>query len=483
MNSHALNYLDSALSEAIEKLSGLIRFPYSLSKRTIALLFFQKDSEIEGLLKKNEAENYDNLIQVREALTKKYPQSLSYAITMNRQKKVDEIISKSVTASKISSKNISAFLDRIMTHSVLGYVVLGFILYYGLYKFVGVFAAGDVVDFIEGSLFEAHINPWVTQLFEWIIPWQMLSNLFVGEYGVFTLGIRYAVALILPIVGAFFLVFSIIEDTGYLPRLALLLDRTFKKIGLNGRAVIPLVLGLGCDTMATMVTRVLETKRERFISTLLLTLAIPCSAQLGLILALLSTRPAALMLWGTVLVTEFMLIGYLASKVLPGTNPNFYMELPPLRFPKIANVISKTTSRMKWYFMEVFPLFIFASVMIWAGITTGVFQLLTRGIEPLMAWVGLPAEMAVITLFGFFRRDYGTAGLFDLQNAGVLTGNQLAVAAIMLTLFLPCIAHFLIMKKEQGLKITLGMCAFVFCMAMGTAFTITQFLNLTGINL
>jgi ferrous iron transport protein B len=124
----------------------------------------------------------------------------------------------------------------------------------------------------------------------------------VGEYGIITLGVRYAIALILPIVGTFFIVFSIIEDTGYLPRMALLIDRVFKKIGLNGRAVIPLTLGFGCGTMATIVTRTLETNRERIIATILLALAIPCSAQLGVLLAIMSSNPLATIIWICVVV-------------------------------------------------------------------------------------------------------------------------------------------------------------------------------------
>src|SRR3989338_6458064 len=143
-----------------------------------------------------------------------------------------------------------------------GVPILLLILYYGIYKFVGEFGAGTVVDFIETDIFEKNINPWITQGVFFLIPWQVIRELFVGEYGVITLGIRYAVALILPIVTTFFIAFGVIEDTGYLPRLALLIDRVFKKIGLTGRAVMPMVLGLGCDTMATMVTRTLPTKRE-----------------------------------------------------------------------------------------------------------------------------------------------------------------------------------------------------------------------------
>ena len=159
-----------------------------------------------------------------------------------------------------------------------GCAAAAIVLYYGLYQFVGVFGAGTLVDFLEGTLFEEHFNPWITGIVKDVLPWPVVQELFVGEYGIITMGLRYAIGIILPIVATFFLFFSILEDSGYFPRLALLVDRLFKRIGLTGRAVIPMVLGFGCDTMATMVTRTLETVRERIIATLLLSLAIPCSA-------------------------------------------------------------------------------------------------------------------------------------------------------------------------------------------------------------
>jgi ferrous iron transport protein B len=362
-----------------------------------------------------------------------------------------------------------------------GTVILFLALYYGLYKFVGGFGAGTVVDFLESSIFEAYVNPWITGLFTAMIPWAVLRDLFVGEYGILTLGLRYAVAIILPIVGTFFLAFSIMEDSGYFPRMAMLIDRIFKKIGLNGRAVIPMVLGFGCDTMATMVTRILETKRERVIATLLLALAIPCSAQLGVILGILAAKPYALLTWVLFMLAIFLLIGYLTAKLMPGQGPSFYMELPPLRLPKLGNVMVKTYTRMQWYFIEIVPLFIIASILIWVGNLTGLFQTIVRGLEPVMVWMGLPPDAAVAFLFGFFRRDYGAAGLYDLSNQ--LTGNQMVVAAAALTLFLPCIAQFLVMKKERGLGITLAMTLFIFPFAFIMGFVLNQILTILGVAL
>ncbi|MDY0301513.1 MAG: nucleoside recognition domain-containing protein, partial [Trichlorobacter sp.] len=306
-------------------------------------------------------------------------------------------------------------------------------------------------------------------------------ELLVGEYGVITLGMRYAVGIILPIVSTFFLFFSLLEDTGYFPRLALMVDRVFKMFGLTGRAVIPMVLGFGCTTMATMVTRTLETVRERMLTTLLLALAIPCSAQLGVIMALLSKTGGGLLIWGGVMMLVFLVVGIISARLMPGETSMFYMELPPMRMPQISNVLTKTYTRMLWYFIEILPLFILASVLLWLGKITNTFEKLVSAMEPLMTALGLPFEAAVAFIFGFFRRDYGAAGLYDLQTAGLLDARQLTVASVTLTLFVPCVAQLLMMKKERGWKVASAIFVMVSLLAFGVGFVLNKILLVTGI--
>jgi ferrous iron transport protein B len=243
--------------------------------------------------------------------------------------------------------------------------------------------------------------------------------------------------------------------------------------------------------MATMVTRTLETKRERVIATILLALAIPCSAQLGVIMAMLAGRPLALGVWAGIIAVIFLGVGFLAARFLPGRQPSFYMELPPLRLPRPGNVLVKTYTRLVWYFKEVLPLFIVASVLIWVGRLDfggllpegGLFGLIIRAMEPVVRSIGLPDGAAFAFLFGFFRRDYGAAGLKDLFDKGQIGGNQIVVAAVTLTLFLPCIAQFLIMKKERGLKMTLLVSAFITVFAFCVGWVTNLVLNLTGARL
>jgi ferrous iron transport protein B len=471
------------LEITLEKIELLLKGNYGISNRSMALLILQEDSEILSLVRSKDADNWFEIKKIVKEIKTHYQEPLSYIIALAYHEEAQAIVEESIRHAPQEKISFKERLSRMMIHPFTGIPILLLILYYGLYKFVGEFGAGTVVDFIETDIFENHINPWITQIFNSFIPWQILKDLFVGEYGVITLGMRYAVALILPIVTTFFIAFAIIEDTGYLPRLALLIDRLFKKIGLTGRAVIPMVLGLGCDTMATMVTRTLPTKRERIISTLLLALAVPCSAQLGVILALLEGNPRGLWVWSGVVSLVFLLIGFLSSMVLPGDTPSFYMEIPPLRMPKLSNIFIKTYTRVKWYFTEIFPMFILASAMIWLGQLTGLFGLLVKILEYPIRWIGLPDKAVVAFLFGFFRRDYGVAGLYDIKKADLFTGNQLVVACITLTLFLPCIAQFLMNVKERGWKTGLGISAFILFFSFSVGFVVNLILNVLGVTL
>ena len=482
MQAKEISY-DISIESALKELEELLGRGYTLSKRAIALLILQEDPEILQRVTEREAENADLIQDVIRRVKDGHAHSLSYPIALRRRNEAKQILERILIPPEKDRKNFGEILSRAMINPITGIPIFAAVLYFGLYRFVGGFGAGTVVDFLEGVVFARYINPFITRIFESFIPWTLLRELFVGEFGVITLGLRYAVAIILPIVATFFIVFSVLEDSGYFPRLAMLVDRIFKKIGLNGRAVIPMILGFGCGTMATMVTRTLETKREKVIATILLALSVPCSAQLGVILAILSSNPKGLMLWGGVIAGIFLLVGFLSAKLMPGDQPYFYMELPPLRLPRLSNILVKTYSRVQWYLLEIIPIFLFVSFLIWAGKVSGLFQLVTRGLEPVMRWIGLPKETAYVFIFGFFRRDYGAAGLYDLQQAGLFSGRQLVVASVTLTLFIPCIAQLTVMFKERGWKAALGIMVFVFTFAFFMGFILNWSLTALGVQL
>lgn len=446
-----------------------------ISRRSIALLLLQEDSRLRSQLQHKPY--FPEIERIIVETKSCFFESLSLAIAQSRHQ-LAMAIEQDVTIQPQQQRGFKhEWLHQLTVNPITGIAILVLVLYFGVYQFVGVFGGRILVDGIEG-FFKSEINPFVNTVVANVFPWQVIQDLLANDYGIITLGIRYLVAIVLPIVTTFFLIFSLLEDSGYLPRLSLLLDRVFKTIGLSGRSIIPLILGLGCGTMATLVTRTLESKREKIIATLLLALTIPCSAQLGVILGLLSIEPRALFIWAGLMVAIFLGIGFFAGKIVPGNADCFYMEIPPLRLPRLQAILTKTYVRLKWYFSEILPLFILASVLIWVSKLTGLFYVVVKGLEPVMLWLGLPKEAAPIFLYGFFRRDYGAAGMFDLHSSGILAGQQLVVAAVTLTLFIPCIAQLQFMFKERGVKTTLGIASFVVLFAFSLGYVLNQLLTI-----
>ncbi len=472
----------AAVEDAIHDMTLLLHGPYRISHRSLALLLLQGDDGASELVVATEGKRAEAILGLAEELRGRLGGTLESDLQRARLHAAREVVREALIERPGNRETLAAHIGQWCTRPLTGIPILLLVIGVGLYWFVGVIGGSVLVELLEVRLFEnvinARVSGWVDSL---QVPW--LSRLLVGEYGVWTLGVTYAFGLILPLVGTFFLAFSLLEDSGYLPRLAMLVDRIFKYLGLNGRAVIPIVLGFGCDTMATIVTRILETRRERILATFLLSLAIPCSAQLGVMTGLLSGKPLAFAIWMTIMTLTFLLVGYLAAKILPGEKPPFVLELPPMRWPAIGNVLAKTLARMHWYFLEVVPLFLLASVILWVADMTGALRLALRGIEPIVLFLGLPAKASEAFLFGFFRRDYGAAGLYRLQEHHGLSGNQQLVAVVTLTLFLPCVAQLLVMQRERGTKASLAMLAFIVPFALGVGGLLNWILSSLGVSL
>ncbi len=349
-------------------------------------------------------------------------------------------------------------LDRWMLHPVAGYGVLAVVLL-AIYLFVGIFGAGTLVNFMEGTVFNQWLNPTLTRIFSAPVIPGWIRDFLVGPYGIFTMALTYGIAIIFPIVLTFFLAFGFLEDSGYLPRLAAFMDRAFRSIGLNGKAVLPMVLGLGCVTMATVTTRTLETRRERLLVTLLLALGVPCSAQLGVVMAMVAQLSwVAFVIWGGMITFHLFLVGWIAARLLKGERSPLILELPPLRWPSASNIFWKTLARLEWYMKEVLPVFILGTALLFLMDRTGLLLLMERLFAPVVVHIlGLPARAAQGFIMGFLRRDYGAAGFLMLQDQGLLSPAQVLVSVVTITLFVPCIANFLVMIREHGWKIAFAM--------------------------
>lgn len=377
------------------------------------------------------------------------PMNFREKIYKDRRERVNDITGK-VTNEITEGNNFRTVLGRMMVRPLTGIPMLLLALY-GLYQFVGVFVAQTVVGITEEAFFIETYEPFIKGIVENLVDiTSLLGKLLVGEFGLFTMAVTYTFGLLLPLVVGFYLFLSILEDSGYLPRIAALVDRMLTSLGLNGRAVIPMLLGFGCVTMATITTRLLGSKRERIIAVFLLGLAIPCSAQLGVIAGLIAPLGAKFFLiYVLTIFIVYVLAGTILNKILPGESTDLLIDLPPLRLPSLKNVLQKTFIKSKSFVKEAGPIFAIGAVAITLMQHFGVLTAIQDAVEPItVGWLGLPKEAATAFIMGIVRRDFGAAGLSALS----MTGVQTVVSLITITLFVPCIAAMLIMIKERSWK-------------------------------
>ena len=467
------------VEEAVEEIVALLP-ETGISRRALALMLLAGDASLKKRFRwQLDPEAVGQIERIRQELEAQLDRPVASVINQRRLQKADEIFYTVFHSREHAGYGLKDRLSAVSMHPVWGFAVLALVLY-GLYQFVGVFGAGTLVDFLEETVFGKYIEPALTHAVGSLVPFAWLREMLVGEYGLLTMALSYAVAIVLPVVATFFLAFGLLEDTGYLPRLAVMLNRVFRTLGLNGKAVLPMVLGLGCDTMATLTTRVLESRKERILVTLLLALGIPCSAQLGVILGLLGGLSfSAVWVWLLCISGVLVVVGYLASKVLPGERSDFVMELPPFRRPSLSNIAVKTTARIEWYLKEAVPLFFLGTFVLFLLAKSGGLAVLQKWAAPVVTgFLGLPESTTQAFLVGFLRRDYGAAGLFDLARQGLLTPTQIIVSLVTITLFVPCIANFFVIIKERGWKTAVAITLFIFPLAFLVGGALNYVLNL-----
>jgi len=452
-----------------------------LRKRALAVMLLSGDESLSGWLNSRVAEEkVEKIGTICRNLQKAYGEPLAYVINRQRLARVDEIVEEVLEKEPPPPGKLSERLGDICMHPVWGLPILAMVLL-ALYFLVGYVGAGILVDLMEEEVFEKVIVPLAHYMVSWI-PVELFRDALVGQYGMVSMGLTYAFAIVLPIVGTFFLAFGVLEDSGYMPRLAVLANRTFRVVGLSGKAVLPMLLGLGCDTMATLTARILDTRRERILVTLLLALGVPCSAQLGVILGMLGgLSHKAVLLWAGVVLGTMVFVGYGASKVLPGEEGAFVLEIPPMRVPQLKNILMKTLARVEWYLREAVPLFILATFILFLLDKLELLSLIQRlGRPVVVSWLGLPERATEAFLVGFLRRDYGAAGLYSLARDGLMDSHQILVSLVTITLFVPCVANLLLIAKERGWRTALVMLGVIFPVAFAVGGILAALLRHTG---
>ena len=405
----SMRYPES-VEQAISGISALLPQNPPVAKRALATMLLVQDESLKRWVKQNLTDGQIGRLQeIIWELEGSLNNSIIRTINESRFGYINRVYELVISRNSGPKDGMTNRFDALVTHPLWGIPFLLITLFLA-YEIVGVLGAGIMVDFFEDTVFGKLINPAAVWLIERLLPLPILQDLLIGPYGVLTMALTYGFAIVLPIVTAFFLVFSFLEDSGYLPRIALMVNRFFKKLGLNGKAVLPMVLGLGCDTMATMAARILETRKERIIVILLLALGVPCSAQLGVILGMTALLPwQATVLWFGVITIVMVLVGTLSAKLIPGVQSDFILELPPLRLPRMSNLVTKTLARIEWYLKEIIPVFIWGTLILFFLDKIHALQWIERLAAPVIQdFLGLPAKATESFLIGFMRRIYST---------------------------------------------------------------------------
>jgi len=332
-----------------------------------------------------------------------------------------------------------------------------------------IYLSFKVVRFIGESIISRITDPVFFNLYQPLLErmtsgWQensfwfhlLIGNLINGQIdfkqslGILTTAPYIEFGMVLPYIVSFYFILSLLEDIGYLPRLAILLDNILHRLGLHGYAVIPLMLGFGCNVPGILATRVLESKRERFIASTLISIGIPCVPLQAMIFGLLG-RFGGFYVSGVyaVLFSLIIILGFILNRLLKGYSPEFILEIPPYRFPPLTVLFKKLYFRIRGFIIEAVPVVLAGVLFINIFLYFKLFDFITGIFAPLVTGLfGLPKEAVVSLAIGFLRKDVAVGMLMPLD----LTAKQLFIAATLLAASFPCVATFVVLWKELGVK-------------------------------
>jgi ferrous iron transport protein B len=440
-----------ALEDAIRRTTELL--PSSAPcPRASALLLLENDPSFVGAAVNGRS---TQLKEIRTSLAGTAPR----LIADRRNAWVDDV------AERVSKKSggrpaprFSETFAQMCRHPLYGLPILAFFL--GLVYVMVVYVAGALSLFLTVTVTDP-----VVRLVGYLLPRGFWSDLMIGPHGLLTLGLFNSLTTVLPILSVFFLVFGLLEDIGYLPNLAILTRRVSAKLGITGNAVIPLVLGFGCKTMATMTARTIQSRKEKLIVIALIAFAIPCSAQMGLSIAILGAHGVRYFIaaFGLLALAE-LVAGLLLNRLLPAdAEGQFIQELPPIRMPRFAAVSRKTGYRLLWFLREAIPIFLVAALAMFAIDKLGLLALLKTALKPFITgWLGLPLDMVDALLLTFARSEAAAGLILKMSHQGVLNGAQSILAVILITTFAQCFANIAAMFKEVRARAALLIIASIY---------------------
>jgi ferrous iron transport protein B len=339
-----------------------------------------------------------------------------------------------------------------------------------MYFFIGEFGATYLVDMLNSKVFEGILFPLVSKFTDRLSSPFLRDMIMDPDFGILPTGVFLALGLVLPVIFCFYITFGILEDSGYLPRISILLDKLFQKMGLNGKGVIPLVMGFSCVTMALLTTRVLNTEKEKNIVSFLLYLCMPCAPLIAVMFIILEEMPvsATIAVFG-IIFAQVIIAGFLANKILPGGRSLLFLEIPPMRMPNPLAVLKMALAKTYFFMLEALPVFIVASLCVFLFERIGGLDLLEKTLGPVIHHVmGLPEKSVQVFIKTMIRRESGATELEHLRS--IYTNLQLVINMLVMTFVAPCINSFIVLFKERGIRagLAINITVFFYAILMGS---------------
>jgi ferrous iron transport protein B len=474
-----LVHLPDRVETALSKLEEILVNPV-VAPRGLGMLLLAGDRGAQAWVSEHLGEQtLDGVRAVVEEVQRSFTTSLAMLIANAFHGEAQRIADRAVT-SDLRHPGLLIHFGRLAQRPLPG-ALIGLGVLALAYLWVGAFGATFVVDSISKHLFKRFLIP----ACEWLvapIPSAFVRDaLMDADFGLLPAGLFLALGLVLPVLFCFYLLQAVLEDSGYLPRLAVLLDRLLRWLGLNGQALISLVLGFSCITMAVITTRMLPTRKERLILTLLL-VGIPCAPLLAVMMVILGKLPwtASVFLFGLVGL-RLLLLGSLASNLTPGSLPDFMLEIPQMRIPRPRVLLAKTWRRIRQFMREAIPIFLLASFLIFLFDRAGGLDVVENLARPFVhGLLGLPDDAVQVFIKTAIRREAGAAELNLLYTQ--FDNLQLIVTLLVMTFVMPCINATIVIIKERGLGAAMVILSTVLVFAVAAGAVVNLVCRTLGID-
>jgi len=436
------------IEDCIVGIESILPADAKFKRRTAILLMLNDPFLMDYLAREHGEEKVARLAEQLNKVKRQFSGHFGIILNKRRSRWADEIIENTIRKQKIAPSEFTEAFGRLSRHPVFGIPILLMVI---LVMYLLVVNVANVIATWMNQTLWVPVEGWIDALVT--ITW--LKEFLIGDYGVLSLGLANAFLTIMPILSVFFLAFNALEDIGYIPNLCVLTRRIFDKLGLSGSAIMPLVLGFGCKTMATLATKSLRSARERYIAIYLIAFAIPCAAQMALNMSILGRMGAkAFMIAFAVLALVEIVAGVVLNKILKKEEQSdFLQELPAIRLPNPKAVIVKTYYRLWWFIKEAVPVFLYAAIILFLIDKTGALDVIKNVLRPVMnGWLGLPVQMVDALILCMARHEAAAGLIIALIEKGQLNYVQCIVSVTITTMFVPCFANIMAMAKELDTK-------------------------------